>query len=180
MSDLAVIALIFGGCLTSVYGWFVAAPEAALSWLKKFPRNAPAGWVLTVVDMAWVTWRLYQTPLGRFEHLRPGLYILVPVVTILIIKCMDELLAPRALGGLFLLLGSPLIEAARLNDSKWSLVITVLAYIMVVKGIVLVLNPYQLRKKQEKFISSPSACRNWGIVGLVISLLVIGLGLFVY
>ena len=180
MSELAVAALILGGAIAIVHAPGLLAPERAKTWLAAFPRNKWAGWLLTAIALGWSAWLVMQMPLGRFDSYKPLLYGIGPVVFALIVWLMDELLAVRALGGLFLLIPSPLLDASRPHDSDWRLVVVVLAYGFVMVGIVLVLCPYMFRKTVAVGSRSPAACRVWGGAGLILGLVVMALALTVY
>ena len=50
--SLANLSLTLGALmvLTAIVG--LAKPEGAMDWVKKFPRNETAGWMLTLLGMA--------------------------------------------------------------------------------------------------------------------------------
>lgn len=145
MSDLSYVGLAIGSLLLlfGLRGWFM--PAAHATSMDRFPRHRGFAVVLTLINVAWVTWLLFDTPLGRFEGLKPLLYILAPLTFYAVIQFMDELLAPRMWGGLLLLAAAPVLDIARWHDSTARLVITVLVYLWVVWGIILVLSPYRFR-----------------------------------
>jgi NhaP-type Na+/H+ or K+/H+ antiporter len=58
---------------------------------------------------------------------------------------VDEFLAVRALGILCLLAAEPLLDAAFFRNEVSRLVVTVLAYLLVIAGIIWVTMPYLLR-----------------------------------
>ena len=118
--------------------------------------------------------------MGRFEGVKPWLWVLVTVVFFLVVYFMDELLAPRALGGLLVLLPPPLLAAARWHESAFRYVIVVLAYILVIKGIILVLSPYQFRKWAALLVKRNSLCRTWGFIGMMFGVFIILLGIIVF
>ncbi len=180
MSDLAGIALILGGSLAMLYLLMAAMPEQALRFLNNFSRNRPVGIILTCVAVLWAGWLLYQMPMGRFDGFKPLLLILVPVAILLIVSQMSELLPVRALGGLLLLIPAPLLDAARWHHSPARLVVTVCAYIMVVKGIVFLLSPFRFRQAVKLFIRDAGFCRAWGLAGLVFAICLLAFAVTVY
>lgn len=117
--------------------------------LDAFPRNRAAALALTLINVLWVAIMVYHAPLGRFEWIRPFLYVLAPATFVAVIVFMDELLAPRMLGGFLLLIANPVLNAARWHESSWRLVVTVLVYAWIVWGIILVLSPYRFRHSAE-------------------------------
>lgn len=105
--------------------------------------------------------------LGRFEYLKPLVYIVVPVAIVVVPFCMGELLAARALGGMFLLAATPLLFDARWHESPARLVVVVFAYVLIVAGIGLVLSPFLFRKTMAVWIGSDARCRALGALGLL-------------
>ena len=63
------------------------------------------------------------------------------------LKFVDEFLAVRALGILCLLAAEPLLDAAFLHPEASRLLVTVLAYLMIVAGLFWVTMPYLLREQ---------------------------------
>lgn len=180
MSELGLWTLGLGVVLLIVHTTAVVMPAVFCRQLSGVSRNRPAGYVLALAVLLWSAWLVYNMPLGGMEHLRKYLFIVTPAVIAGVFFFMDELLAPRALGGLLLLYPAPVLVLARLHSSPWSLLMSVVCYIMVMKGILLVLNPWYFRQASEIITASDSRCRAFGIVGLLFALLLCGLALFVY
>ena len=135
---------------------------------------------MTAVDLAWSAWLVMHMSLGPFDRYKPALYVVGPVLFFLVVFLMDELLAARALGGLLILIPSPLLDVARWHESEFRLVVTVFAYALVIAGIVLVLCPYMFRKATVWMTRSNAGCRAGGIFGLALGLLIMALALTVY
>jgi uncharacterized membrane protein YhaH (DUF805 family) len=93
---------------------------------------------------------------------------------------MYELLAPRSLGALLLLLPAPILQVARLHDSPLSVIMSVVAYICVIKGISLLLNPHWFRLSVEYFLKTRILARIYGGMGIGVSVFLFILGVFVY
>jgi hypothetical protein len=156
---------------------FLAAPGATRLALLAFPRNRWAAWVLTALDLAWFGWLLYHEPLWPFfDPIRPWLVVIVPGVIVLVGIFMDELLAARALGGLLLLIGGPILDAARWHPSAWRYVLIVLAYVWIVAGTVFVLSPFRVRRFFDFVTRSATRCRIGGAIRLAFGLLLLWLG----
>lgn len=173
-------AVIIGAMIVVVNGLALTAPEAIRQWARSFPRSRSWAWTLTAADLLWVAWIILRAPLGRFENLKPAVYVAAPVLFFLIVFFMDELLAPRAAGGLLLLLANPILNAARWHPSVWRLVVTVLVYIWVVAGIVFVLSPYRFRDMIAWATESTQRLRALSAFRLAVGVALIGLGLWVY
>ncbi len=178
--NLSQWAMILGAVIVAFNGTALFAPEFFRKWASAFPRSQTWAWILAAVDLFWVAWIILHAPLGRFENLKPGVYVAAPVAFLLIVFFMDELLAPRALGGLLLLLANPVLNAARWHVSNWRLIVTVLAYLWVVAGIVFVLSPYRLRDMIAWATASSGRLRRLCAVRLVFGLALLALSLWVY
>ena len=107
-------------------------------------------------------------------------WVLAPVAWVLTGLLLDELLAPRALGGLLLLAASPVLDAARFNPSSTRLVMVVLAYGAVGLGLWWVASPWGFRQTMRPVVEKPTRLRLMGGVLLVLSLVLMILAAAVY
>ncbi len=147
-------------------------PSAVRAGLSAFPRSKWPGWVLTAICVFWISWVIEHAALGRFETVKP----LVPLAAILlfgaVVYFLDELLSPRALGGLLLLIANPVLGGVRWMDSTWRFVPVLIAYAWEIAGCALMLNPWLFRKISERLTASDSRLRaaGWGklLGGLVL------------
>ena len=177
---LSTMAQLVGGILAALSLPAFIAPESSRRGLQAFTRNVRAGWLLAAVDMVWVAWIVLNASLGRFEHLKPAVYVIAPVCFLMLVNYLDEMLASRSLGGLLLLVANPILYSARWHDSSWRLVMPVLAYVIVVIGMTLVLSPYRFRDAVAVLASTPARCRALGLAGLAVGGAVVALGALVY
>ena len=122
-----------------------------------------AGAALLTVDLVWSFWLLVTMEMGEFASFRRPLLILLPIGFILVLRFVDEFLAVRALGILCLLAAEPLLDAAFLRPETSRLLVTVLAYLMIVAGLIWVTMPYLLRDQIQW--SARSAERWWLLSG---------------
>lgn len=159
--------LILLGALGVVAGLVVLRfPVALRAGLAAFPRSKWPGWILTAVCVVWVSWVIRHAALGRFEVVKP----LIPVLAVIgfgaIVWFLDELLAPRALGGLLLLLANPMLNGVRWSDSAWRFAVVLIAYAWVIAGCILMLHPWAFRRLAGKFLASATWLRaaGWGKV----------------
>lgn len=180
MLPLSTIAIVLGGFIMAVNLPAIFAPAFFRRVATNFPRNIPAAWILTAIDVAWVSWVICHASLGRFEPLKPLVYVGAPVSFLAMVFFMDELLAPRALGGLLLLLANPVLISARWLDTPWRLVMVVIAYIWVIAGITFVLSPFRLRQAAEWGTKTNIRCIIGGSIRFLVGLFVLILGLKVY
>ncbi len=133
----------------------------ARTFLPKFPRSRTAGAALLTVDLIWSFWLLATMEMGEFATFRRPLLIVLPIGFFLVLKFVDEFLAVRALGILALLTAEPLLEAAFLRPETSRLLVTVLAYLLIVAGLLWVTMPYLLR--DQIHWSTKSASR-WQLI----------------
>lgn len=176
MIDLRALAVAIGGATVLLSLPCLLDTKKTMEWIRDFPRSKFTAWVITAIGTTWVAWLLFKTPLAWFDNYKPALYVLAPVFFLLVVNYMDELLAPRALGGLMLLIPSPIIDVAR----QRGLLLVSLAYVLVVVGIILVLSPYMFRKSLAFCIQSPRRCRSLGFIGLGLGVFIAAFGLIFY
>ena len=120
-------------------------PELTQGAARRFPRSRAAGIVLLSVALLWSFWLLATMEMGEFSSFRRPLLFALPVGFILVWIFVDEFLAVRALGIVFLLAAEPLLDAAFFRNETSRLLVTVFAYIMIVAGLFWVTMPYLLR-----------------------------------
>ena len=160
-------ALLGLGALGVVAGLLaVLAPGPLCAGLKAFPRSKAPGWILMAIGSFWVCWVISHAALGRFEVVKPFIPVLGVVAYAAIVFFLDELLAPRALGGLLLLLANPMLNGVRWSDSAWRFAVVLIAYAWVVAGCILMLHPWSFRRMAGKFAGSAGGLRaaGWGKV----------------
>ena len=120
-------------------------PEASQAFARRLPRSRVAGFVLLTLAFFWSFWLLATMEMGEFSGFRKPLLIIMPIGFLLTLRYVDEFLAARALGILFLLAAEPLLSAAFFRNEATRLLVTVFAYILIVIGLFWVTMPYLLR-----------------------------------
>jgi hypothetical protein len=176
MISLSDLCLSTGIVSIVIYLPFLVAPKWAQKGLQVFPRNIWVGGILTAVAVVWAAFEINDMPLGGVDAYKTWLWVLGPVVYGLVMVFMNELLAPRALGGLLMLSAGPLLEAQRLCDSAWTVVPAVMAYVWVVVGMILMLSPYRFRQAAQRCCGTTAACRWTGVSGLALGAFFVWLG----
>ncbi len=146
MSELSVAALLIG--LLALAGGVISllVPAKIRAGVAAFPRSIWPGRILAAIDLVWAAYELAQMHLGMFDAWKVHLYWLTPVAIVLCVVYLDELLSPRALGGLLLLVAGPVLDIARWHPSDWRLVVTVIAYLWILLGLVFLLSPWWFRR----------------------------------
>ena len=146
------------------------APAATQRALAAFPRFRPAAWILTALDLAWVVLIMRGASLGPFDILKPYLPLVGIAVFAAVAWGLDELLSVRALGGLLLLLGDPILDAVRWTGGAWPIALAILAYILVIVGAVWILWPWTFRKTRERLTKTPLRWRIWSALWIALGL----------
>jgi hypothetical protein len=181
MMALSECALLTGGIYVALHLPLVVAPRLMRTFLAGFPRHFWIGAVLASLALVWSALEVNAMPLGNFiGDYKWLLWILTPLVLGLVLVFMNELLAPRALGGLLLLVANPVLSIQCLYDSRATWVIAGLAYLWVVAGMVLVLSPFRFRHVVERCCGTDSRCRLAGIAGMAVGGVLILLGMTVF
>lgn len=169
-------AVKIGGCLFSLYH-----PDRSRQMWRAFPRHDFSAWVLTAVDLSWSAWLILHTPpFSGMPRIEPMVYVATPLAFFVIVVFLDELLAARALGGLLLLTAAPVLTAARFNPSSWSVIMTLIAYALVIVGMIIVVSPYRLRQWVEPLIRDRRRYRTYNIAGLTVGAVLLLLALVAY
>ena len=120
-------------------------PDGCLAFYRRFPRSVWPGRILTVLCFVWAACWLYVMPLGPVSFLQSLLPYLTPVAIVAVWFCLGDLLSCRAVGGLMVLLPTPMLSAAQWHPSGWRYAVIVLAYAMAIFGMFVVAMPYLLR-----------------------------------
>lgn len=143
--SLRVAGYLCGVFLVLVGLLGVALPGPTRAGAMKFPRSSVAGFLLLTLAALWSFWLLATMEMGEFAAFRRPLLIFLPFAYALVLMFVREFLAVRALGMLFLLAATPLLEAAFLRHEASRLLVTVFAYVLIVVGIFWVTMPYLKR-----------------------------------
>jgi hypothetical protein len=125
--------------------WGLIQPTASQAAARTLPRSRVAGFVLFTIAFFWSFWLLATMEMGEFSSFRKPLLFIMPVGFLLVLRFVDEFLAARALGILFLLSAEPLLDAAFFRSERSRLLVTVFAYLLIVAGLLWVTMPYLLR-----------------------------------
>ncbi len=165
-------------CLLGAIGF--ATDGAARSFMSRFPRSRVAGMVILSIDLIWSFWLVSTMEMGEFSAFRRPFLVALPIGFFLTLRFVDEFLAVRALGILGLLVAEPLLDAAFFRYETSRLVLTVLAYVLVVLGLTWVMVPYKLRDQINWFSKTSGRWRGINIFGFVYGVALIALALTRY
>ncbi len=142
-------------------------PQAASAWFRALPRSRLMGVLLLTIALLWSFWLLWTMEMGEFSSFRKPLLFALPVGYFLVLRFVNEFLAVRALGILFLLGAEPLLEAAFLRYESSRLLVTVFAYILIVAGLFWVTMPYLLRDHIQWSTRETGRWRAVNIIGVL-------------
>jgi hypothetical protein len=178
--SLQTAALVAGAtlCLLGAIGF--AMEGSARSVLATFPRSRGAGIVLLAIGLVWSFWLVSTMEMGEFSAFRRPFLILLPIGFFLTLRFVDEFLAVRALGILALLMAEPLLDAAFFRYESSRLVLTVLAYVLVVLGLTWVMLPYKLRDQIAWFSKTTARWRGVNAFGFAYGAALIALAFLYY
>lgn len=151
--------------------FLLTKPALAVRCMRAFPRHVWAGRVLSAVAWAWTGVAVYQMNLDLLVPIIKYLPIIVAVCIGLSWVWMKELLASRALAGIFMLLPMPLILAVRADASLWRLVPVTVGYILLTGGMDVMLYPWHHRNALAWAATSESRLRTVAGVFLLFSIL---------
>ncbi|PZR76084.1 MAG: hypothetical protein DLM73_03415 [Chthoniobacterales bacterium] len=143
--SLQTAGLIAGFLLLLVSLPGLIKPDFSQQMAQRLPRSRVTGWALLTVGFLWSFWLLATMEMGEFSSFRKPLLFILPVGFLLVLRFVDEFLAVRALGILFLLAAEPLLDAAFFRSERSRLLVTVFAYLLIVAGLFWVTMPYLLR-----------------------------------
>jgi hypothetical protein len=175
------IAALFAGAILCLLGAVGFAMEgSARNALATFPRSRSAGIVLLAIGLVWSFWLVSTMEMGEFSTFRRPLLIGLPIAFFLTIRFVDEFLAVRALGILFLLAAEPLLDAAFFRYETSRLALTVFAYILIVLGLIWVTMPYTLRDQIGWLSNTAARWRGLHALSFIYGAALIALALFCY
>ena len=143
--SLQTAGYIAGIVLLLVGLWGFARPTESQTAARNLPRSRVAGFVLLTIAFFWSFWLLATMEMGEFSSFRKPLLFILPVGFLLVLRFVDEFLAARSLGILFLLAAEPLLDAAFFRNETSRLLVTVFAYMLIVVGLFWVTMPYLMR-----------------------------------
>jgi hypothetical protein len=181
MSELSVASLLIG--LLALTGGTISllAPVRIRAGVAAFPRSVWPGRILAAIDLVWAAYELSLMHLGMFDAWKVHLYWMTPVAIVLCVIYLDELLSPRALGGLLLLAAGPVLDIARWHPSDWRLIVTTIAYLWILLGLTFLLSPWWFRRISLWVTGAGDhAVRITGAIKAAVGLGLIALALLVY
>jgi len=152
------LGVLAAGSLAAASAFFLA-PAGTKRALARFPRSRKWGLVLAAAAYAGAAAAIWVCDLGRFDAWKPALLPLAGLSFAATAAYLDELLAPRALGGLMLLAASPWLDAIRWADVAGRNVLAAAIYAGILAGGALVAAPWLFRRAAEALTATGARLR---------------------
>jgi hypothetical protein len=178
--SLRIVAIVVGLFYLATHLPGALAPGWTAPRARTLPRNYPLGVALMLTATLWFVVLTGLMDLGELSGIRFDLMAVWAVAGVLLTIFVPGFLAVRGLGCLLLLAAAVILDAAFLVQTPARYVMTVIAYIWVVAGMVLVYSPHLGRDGLGFVTRTPQHCRLFSWPGVAFGLLLIVLGIFVY
>ena len=182
MSDvkLSTLSIILGLIVVLLNIFGLLKPRAFAEAARKFPRNIPIGYALTLFGTAWFLYYVSQESVSDFAAMKKFFYLLFGGVGVATCIFVRDFLSVRGLAVVFLLLAKLMTDAARWADTDWRWVISTWAYVLAVAGMWFTISPWRLRDLLNWSVATESRTRLLSAVRFSFGLLVVILGLTVF
>ena len=178
--SLSPVAVALGFASFLVHAWCFLNYDRAVAWWRAFPRSELSGGVLLALATAWAAWLAGTMNLMEYTRFRPLFVLAAVALGVTSWLYVREFIAVRALGVLLLLGANILLDACFLREDQLRLIVVAYAYVLIVKGMLMVGAPYLLRDAIDWAFANPFRGKLLLLLGLVFALLLLGLGVFVY
>ena len=178
--SLRLTAIVLGLIYLAGHLPAALAPVRFGIWARRLSNHYPLGVVLMLLATLWFVVLTGLMDLGEISNIRVQLMAVWAVAGVLLAIFVRGFLALRALGCLLLLAAALMLDAAFLALTPWRYVVTILAYVWVVAGMVLVYSPHVGRKALDWAAENTERMRVLGWPGVAVGLLLIVLGIWVY
>ncbi len=178
--QLSTLAVLLGLGIGLPQIWGLLRPDAFRKALRGFPRSEVWGYPLMLLATGWFVWNLKQENISDFAAWKPFMLVGFGAVGVLTCVYVKDFLPVRGLAILLLLLAKVALDTQRWVDTDWKNVVTALAYVWVVAGVVLVVSPWWLREWIQWLTATELRIRLGCALRLGFAVLLVLLGLTVY
>jgi hypothetical protein len=179
---LSLLSILLGAGMSipQIYG--LANPQKFAASVRKFPRNLAIGILLMGLGTVWFLWIVNQEPIADFSAYKPAMMTIFAAIGFSACIFVQDFLAVRGLGVLFLLLAKTMVDAGRphLGETPWIYVIQIWAYFLVVAGIWFTVTPWRLRDFLNWATATEARVKIGSAIRLAFALFVLILGLTVF
>jgi hypothetical protein len=178
--SLKITALIIGLLYFLFHSLGSLAPVWTARQLRPLPRNYPLGVALMLAATIWFVALTGLMDLGELSNMRLQLMTVWGIAGILVVIFVPGFLAVRGLGCLLLLAAALILDAAFLVQIHSRYVMTILAYVWAISGMILVYSPHLGRDMVDYAVATPRRLQLFSWPGAVFGLLLIFLAIFIY
>jgi len=180
MTRLALTSAILGGVIIAGRLPGVVAPAKFRARAQKFPRSVLWGRVLIGIAALWAGIVMFNAATDDWAWAKPVVLIGVPIAYWLVIQYADQFLAIRGAAALVLLIAKVALDAADLSELPLRFIVTVLAYLWVCAAIWMAAAPHQVRDWINFVTANDARCRAACSAGVLVGVVLVTLGVFVY
>ena len=178
--SLKLTAIVVGLLYLATHLPAALMPARLGPWLRRMTNNYPLGVALMLAATLWFVTLTAVMDLGEISNLRIQLCIAWAAAGVLMAIFVPGFLPLRALGGLLLLGAAVLLDAAFLALTPWRFALTLLAYLWVIVGMVLVYSPHLGRSAVDFATATDTRLRAFAWPGVAYGLLLIVLAFSAY
>ena len=178
--SLKLVAIVLGFLAVVKGSLGIIFSEKLRLGMRGLARNYKLGIFLMILAISWSLWLVSFVDLGEYSGLRHWIMLGIFLLGVATIIFLPDLLTARALGVLLLLGAEVLLSAAFPVETSVRYVITLLAYVWAILGMIFVASPYRFRDLLFWFCDSNARFIKWSWIKFGLGLILIGLGLFVY
>jgi hypothetical protein len=178
--QLSTLALLLGLGFGLPQIWGLVRPAQFGKALRGFPRSELWGNPLMLLATGWFVWNLRQENISDFAAWKPFMLVAFGAIGVLTCVFVRDFLPVRGFAILLMLLAKVALDIQRWADTDWKNVITVLAYVWVMAGVVLTISPWWLRDWILWLTATETRIRVGCGLRLAFALGLIVLGLTVY
>ena len=154
--SLKAISLSIGIIFLAIGIFSLMLADMAKTFWQKLPRSIWIGRILTAFCLIWAMLWLFLMPMGFLDITKLHLWWLTPVAIVATCLLLPDLLACRAIGGLFVLIPAPMFSSAAWHPSTSRYLIIVLGYVFVLVGMFYIAMPWLLRDNITWALKTPT------------------------
>lgn len=178
--SLKITAIAIGLLYLAAHLPGALAPAVTAHRLRLLSRNYPLGAVLMLAATIWFVTLTGLMDLGELSNMRMQLMVVWAIAGILVVIFVRGFLPIRGLGCLLLLAAALILDAAFLVETPARYVMTLLAYLWAISGMILVYSPHLGHHALEYATATRQRLHAFCWPGVVFGLVLIVLGIFVY
>ena len=178
--SLKIVSILLGLLYLATHLIAALMPGRVGANVRFLSNNHPLGIILMLAATIWFVVLTGVMDLGEISNMRIQLMSVWTISGVLVAIFVPGFLPIRGLGCLLLLAAALLLDAAFLVLTPWRFVVTILAYVWVIAGMIMVYSPHLGRSWLDFATRTPSRLRAFAWPGVIFGVVLIVLGIFVY